>query len=190
MIPIFILECILIPGNLFLPIVSLVVFPFSFNVFTSLANGNVFKGVINYAFWAAVGLAIASPLFATYTQIRSGRNRQPRGCRHLRSYPGGNRGRCCSGEGGAECAPHRAFGPHRWYDDEWSSTHRLRELDRRVSGLLGNGSKRITSGVTVNTRRKYAIASGGRSANRRSISRSSRTCWRSNRGSCCASIRP
>ncbi len=69
MIPIFILECILIPGNLFLPIVSLVVFPFSFNVFTSLANGNVFKGVINYAFWAAVGLAIASPLFATYTQI-------------------------------------------------------------------------------------------------------------------------
>jgi PTS system galactitol-specific IIC component len=69
MIPIFILLCVLIPGNLFLPLASLVVFPFSFNVFTSLANGNIFKGVINFAFWGAIGLAIASPLFNIYTQI-------------------------------------------------------------------------------------------------------------------------
>lgn len=68
-IPIFVLLCLIIPGNQFLPLASLVVFPFTFNVYTSISNGNIFKAVVNLTFWSIFGVAIASPLFATYTQI-------------------------------------------------------------------------------------------------------------------------
>jgi PTS system galactitol-specific IIC component len=68
-IPIFIILILVIPGNLFLPLSTLVGFPFTFNVFISISNGNIFKSIINLAFWYAIGIALASPLFATWTQI-------------------------------------------------------------------------------------------------------------------------
>jgi PTS system galactitol-specific IIC component len=68
-IPIFIIMCLVIPGNLFLPLSTLVGFPFTFNVFTSLSNGNIFKSIVNLTFWYAIGIAIASPLFGVWTQI-------------------------------------------------------------------------------------------------------------------------
>ncbi len=68
-IPIFIILCLVIPGNLFLPLSTLVGFPFTFNVFCSLSNGNIFKSIVNLTFWYAIGIAIASPLFPVWTQI-------------------------------------------------------------------------------------------------------------------------
>jgi PTS system galactitol-specific IIC component len=68
-IPIWLLLCLIIPGNKFLPLASLVVFPFTFNVYTSISNGNIFKGVVNFTFWSIIGIFIASPLFTTYTEI-------------------------------------------------------------------------------------------------------------------------
>jgi PTS system galactitol-specific IIC component len=68
-IPIFIILCLVVPGNLFLPLSTLVSFPFTFNVFISLANGNIFKALVNCTFWAAIGLWLASPLFAAWTKI-------------------------------------------------------------------------------------------------------------------------
>jgi galactitol PTS system EIIC component len=68
-IPIFIILCLVIPGNLFLPLSTLVSFPFVFNVYTSISNGNIFKSLVNLAFWYAIGIAIASPLFAAWTEI-------------------------------------------------------------------------------------------------------------------------
>jgi len=68
-IPIFIILCLVVPGNLFLPISTLVGFPFTFNVFIAISNGNIFKSIVNLTFWYAIGIALASPLFAAYTQI-------------------------------------------------------------------------------------------------------------------------
>lgn len=60
-IPIFIVMILVIPGNLFLPLSTLVGFPFTFNVFTSISNGNIFKSLVNLTFWYATGIAVASP---------------------------------------------------------------------------------------------------------------------------------
>ena len=68
-IPIFIVLILVIPGNLFLPLSTLVGFPFTLNVFISISNGNIFKSLVNLTFWYAIGIAIASPLFAPWTEI-------------------------------------------------------------------------------------------------------------------------
>ena len=68
-IPIFIVLCIIVPGNLFLPLSTLVGFPFTFNVYTSLNNGNIFKSLVSCTLAYIPGIMLASPLFATYTQI-------------------------------------------------------------------------------------------------------------------------
>ena len=68
-IPIFIVLCIVVPGNLFLPLSTLVGFPFTFNVYTSLNNGNIFKSLVSCTLAYIPGIMLASPLFATYTQI-------------------------------------------------------------------------------------------------------------------------
>ena len=68
-IPIFIILCVAVPGNLFLPLSTLVGFPFTFNVYSSLNNGNIFKSLISCTLAYIPGILLASPLFATYTQI-------------------------------------------------------------------------------------------------------------------------
>jgi len=71
-IPIFIILCVVVPGNLFLPLSALVGFPFTFNVYTSLNNGNIFKSLVSCTLAYIPGMILASPLFATYTQIYNG----------------------------------------------------------------------------------------------------------------------
>ena len=46
--------------------------PFTFNVYSSLNNGNIFKSLISCTLAYIPGLILASPLFATYTQIYNG----------------------------------------------------------------------------------------------------------------------
>jgi PTS system galactitol-specific IIC component len=68
-IPIYIILTLVWPGNLFLPLGTLVGFPFTFNVYTSLNNGNIFKSLISATLTYMIGFSLASPLFATWTQI-------------------------------------------------------------------------------------------------------------------------
>ena len=68
-IPIFLILTVAVPGNLFLPLSTLVGFPFTFNVYTSLNNGNVFKSLVSCTLAYIPGIALASSLFANWTQI-------------------------------------------------------------------------------------------------------------------------
>ncbi|MDP2965333.1 MAG: PTS transporter subunit IIC [Pelolinea sp.] len=68
-IPIFLVLTLVVPGNLFLPLSTLVGFPFTFNVHTSLNNGNIFKSLVSCTLTYIPGMLLASSLFAPWTQI-------------------------------------------------------------------------------------------------------------------------
>lgn len=66
LIPICLIEALVLPGNLFLPVASLTSIPYQIEVLVAITNGNIFKVVISWAVWyigVLYMICATSPLF-------------------------------------------------------------------------------------------------------------------------------
>ncbi len=74
LIPIIVMIAVVMPGNKTLPMVDLIALPFMIEVMISMANGNVFKGIVGGAVYFTIGLMICTATAPIFTEVAASVN--------------------------------------------------------------------------------------------------------------------
>lgn len=69
LIPIIVIIAVIMPGNKTLPMVDLIALPFMIEVMISMANGNIFKGIVGGAVYFAFGLLLCTATASAFTDV-------------------------------------------------------------------------------------------------------------------------
>jgi PTS system galactitol-specific IIC component len=71
LIPICLIEALVLPGNLFLPVASLTSIPYMVEILVAVTNGNIFKVVVSWAVWFVGTLYMITATSPIFTKIYS-----------------------------------------------------------------------------------------------------------------------